>query len=201
LPVGSRTTAFTSVANDSATLTWTAPGSQEERLEEGDQVELDGDTVSVPGYRSNTTGVAVIPPLLTRDVTTMASWVVLLLAAVPLVGRSLDVFTQVATYLAVAALALLVAVEIEVFSPAEMTPSFAVSLVVITTMAIAGVWAIARYFSDQFLATSFLSDQTALMWDLVLAAAVGLGAGLLFELYFRRYSHAGDRFEDGGDPL
>lgn len=40
---GNQTT-VASVENDSATLAWTAPGSKEERVEEGVQIELGGDT-------------------------------------------------------------------------------------------------------------------------------------------------------------
>jgi len=134
------------------------------------------------------TGVlAVLPPLRAGKTRTMVSWEVLALTAVPLVGRSLGVVTQAATYLAVATLALLIAVEIDSFSSAAMPPRFAVGFVVVTTMAVASVWTIAQFASDALLGTSTLPGQTRLMWDLILATAVGLGAGLLFELYFRRY--------------
>jgi len=139
------------------------------------------------GLAAVTGGLAALPPLREREARRMVSWEVLALAAVPLVGRSLGVVTQAATYLAVATLALLIAVEIDTFSTAEMTPRFAVGFVVVTTMAVASVWTIAQFASDALLGTSILPGQTRLMWDLVLATAVGLGAGVLFELYFRRY--------------
>lgn len=139
------------------------------------------------GLAAITAGLAVLPPLRAREGRTMVSWEVLALAAVPLVGRSLGVVTQAATYLAVATLALLIAVEIDSFSSASMTPRFAVGFVVVTTMAVASVWTIAQYATDTLLGTSTLPGQTRLMWDLILATAVGLAAGLLFELYFRRY--------------
>jgi len=139
------------------------------------------------GLATVTAGLAMLPPLRARDLRTMVSWEVLALAAVPLVGRSLGVVTQAATYLAVATLALLIAVEIDSFSSAAMTPRFAVAFVVVTTMAVASVWTIAQFASDALLGTSSLPGQTRLMWDLILATAVGLATGLLFELYFRRY--------------
>jgi len=138
--------------------------------------------------------VAAVPAVAAGDPEVMVPWELLVLAALPVVGRSFGVLTQIATYLAVAALALLVAVEIDTFSGAEMTPSFALLFVVIASMAVAGVWAVAQWLLDAYLATSFLSDKVELMWDLVLATVVGMGAGLLFELYFRR---DGARDRDG----
>lgn len=139
------------------------------------------------GLAAITAALAAVPPIHSGDPRTMVSWEVLLLAAVPLVGRSLGVVTQIATYLAVATLALLIAVEIDTFSSASMTPRFAVGFVVATTMAVASVWMIAQFASDSLLGTSTLPGQSRLMWDLILATAVGLGAGVLFEVYFRRY--------------
>jgi len=139
------------------------------------------------GLATVTGALAVLPPLRGRDFRTMVAWEVLALAAVPLVGRSLGVVTQAATYLAVATLALLIAVEIDSFSSAAMTPRFAVGFVVVTTMAVASIWTIAQFALDALLGTSTLPGQTRLMWDLILATAVGLATGLLFELYFRRY--------------
>jgi hypothetical protein len=121
----------------------------------------------------------------------MVSWESVLLAAVPLLGRSLGLVTEIATYLAVAALALLVAVEIHTFSEAEMTARFAVGFVVVATMAIAGAWAIAQVASDWLLGTTFVAGKADLMWGLVLATVVGLAAGALFELYFRRFERSG----------
>lgn len=149
------------------------------------------------GLAAVATAIVLLPAALLRDPTTMPAWIVVLLATVPLVGRSLGVLTEIATYLAVASLALLVAVEIDAFSSAEMTPPFAVAFVVVTTMSIAGVWTIAQFASDRVLATSFIEGQTALMWNLVLATAVGLCGGLLFELYFRRYPDTKSPLDEG----
>ncbi|WP_256390673.1 hypothetical protein [Natronoarchaeum rubrum] len=157
-----------------------------------------GDELLWAGLATATGAVAVLPPLRAGNARTMVSWEVLALTAVPLVGRSLGVVTQVATYLAVATLSLLIAVEIDSFSSAAMTPRFAVGFVVVTTMAVASLWTIAQYVADALLGTSSLPGQTRLMWDLILATAVGLGAGLLFELYFRRYVRSeADEFSDG----
>jgi len=150
------------------------------------------------GLATVTGALAALPPLRAREARTMVSWEVLALAAVPLVGRSLGVVTQAATYLAVATLALLIAVEIDSFSSAAMPPRFAVAFVVVTTMAVASVWTIAQFAADAVLGTSTLPGQTRLMWDLILATAVGLGGGLLFELYFRRYV-GGEPDELGGE--
>ncbi|RBI59681.1 hypothetical protein DMJ13_21330 [halophilic archaeon] len=132
--------------------------------------------------------IALVPPALSRRPTEMIAWEVLALAAVPVVARSFNVLVGPATYLSVTALALIVAVELEAFTSVEMTPEFAVVFVVIVTMAIAGLWTIAQFVSDVYLGTTFLSGQTAVMWDLVIATGIGVIAGLIFEFYFRRIS-------------
>ena len=153
--------------------------------------------------------IAVVPPVAFRNATAMLPWEVFALAALPAIGRTLIVgetvggvtFTgRVTTYLAVAAVALIVAVEVNVFTPVRMTHSFAVFFVTIATMAAAGVWAVVRYFSDSFLGTRHMLDgrsehviETALMWDFVAATVAGVLAGLLFEYYFRRRAAGADR--------
>lgn len=147
------------------------------------------------GFALVAAGVAIVPAVVVRDPAASVPPELLVLVVVPVVGRSYGPFTQVATYLAVAALALLVVVEIDAFSSAEMTPRFAVVFVVMTTMAVAAVWAIAQWLSDAYLATAFLGDKTDLMWDLVVATAAGGGAGLLFVGYFRRRAVGARRTE------
>lgn len=131
--------------------------------------------------------VALVPPVNARDPSVLVAWPPLALAAVPVVVRWVGVFAQPLSYLSVAALALLVVVEIHAFSSAEMPPWFAVLFVVLTTLTVAGLWGVLQYFSDLALGTTFLTGRTGLMWDLVAATAVGVGAGVLFEAFFREY--------------
>jgi hypothetical protein len=146
--------------------------------------------------------IAVVPAVAFRDSTAMVPWEVLFIAALPLFGRLLVVgetvgemtFTgRVTTYIAVAAVALILAVELDVFTPVRMNYTFAQVFVVITTMAAAGVWAVLRWLSDVLIGTSFLYDgrpesviEEMLMWDFVAATVAGVVAGLVFEYYFRR---------------
>jgi hypothetical protein len=148
------------------------------------------------GFATVVSVVALVPAVIRRDSTAIVQPELLALAVLPLFVQSLGLFTQITTYAAVAALALLVVAEIETFSTAEMTRPFAVVFVVLTTMAVASVWAGAQWLSDAFLGTSFLTTRTALMWDLAVATLVGVGSGLLFELYFRHEAD-GDDVEDG----
>lgn len=150
------------------------------------------------GLAATVTAVALLPVLYTGEKTAIAPWELLVLAVVPVAGRSFGLFTQIAVYLAIAALALLVAVEIDVFSGAEMTPTFAVAFVVMTTMAVAGVWVVVQWGAGVLLDTSLVGGVNSVMWDLVVATGVGVGAGVLFELYFRRFGSGDDRLEVTG---
>jgi glucan phosphoethanolaminetransferase (alkaline phosphatase superfamily) len=152
--------------------------------------------------------LALVPAAAHRDPLVMLPWEVLLLAALPIIGRSfatVPLTSQFATYLSVAALALIIAVELHLFTPVLMTPSFAVLFVVVATMATAGVWAVVRWSLDLALGTAFLLDptlteaeiETRLMWEFVYSTVAGLVAGLIFEGYFRRRARLDSRLPEG----
>ncbi|WP_122089564.1 hypothetical protein [Halalkalicoccus subterraneus] len=146
--------------------------------------------------------LAVLPAVAFRSVRTTPPWEVLALASIPLIGRAFGrgEVSEFATYLSVAAIALLVAVEIHAFTSVRMSPSFAVAFVVIATMATAGAWAVVRWIADLYLATGFLGSEEALMWEFVASTAAGFVAGIVFELYFRRRSRVLSRVTGGETP-
>ncbi|SEQ22213.1 hypothetical protein [Natrinema salaciae] len=134
--------------------------------------------------------LALLPPIAFRSRLVMLPWEVLLLAALPVLGMAVgaDRLTgHFAAYLSVAAIALVLAVELQSFTTVQMTPGFAIVLVVVATMAAAGLWALLRWSAAQTLGIPFSSDHDAVMWEFVYSAVAGLGAGIVFELYFRRY--------------
>lgn len=166
--------------------------------------------------------LAAVPAIAFRNTHAMLPWEVVAIASLPAIGRALvagETIGQVTltgrltTYVAVAAVALIVAVEVDVFTPVKMNHSFAVLFVVITTMAAAGLWAVAQWLSDLYLGTGFLLGrgteeevEAALMWDFVAATVAGFAAGVLFEFYFRRRARIDDRLPtelvdpDDGEP-
>ncbi|MDY7082522.1 MAG: hypothetical protein SXQ77_08995 [Halobacteria archaeon] len=133
--------------------------------------------------------VALIPTTRYRDPLVMLPWEVLVLAALPVLGRSFGttvLTTSIATHLSFAAMALIVAVELHVFTRVRMSDSFAVFFVVIATVANVGVWSVVQWGFDIYLGTSFLTTEEALMWNFVAATVAGVVAGVVFALYFRR---------------
>jgi len=153
------------------------------------------------GFAATVVVLALAPPVAFRDASVMLPWEVLVLVAVPVLGRSLapqvgtpPVVGRIATYLGVAALALVVAVELDVFTRVEMVEWVAVCFVVVTTMAAAGAWAVVKWVSDLYLGTAFVlvpglspvEQEARVMWDFVAAATAGVLAGVVFQQYFRR---------------
>lgn len=141
--------------------------------------------------------IVLLPPLVFADPEVMLPWEVLALAGLPVLGRSvatLQVTSRVGTYLSVAALALVVVVELHAFTSVSMSPSFAVAFVAIATMAVAGVWAVLRWTVDLWLGTGFLLDpaldleaiERGLMLEFVASTVAGVLAGVVFEFYIRR---------------
>ncbi|MFB6074773.1 MAG: hypothetical protein ABEJ89_07155 [Haloarculaceae archaeon] len=148
------------------------------------------------GFAAVVVVLALLPPLSARNRRAMLPWEVLALAAFPLFGRSIASFPpagEVATYLSVAAIALIVAVELHLFTDVRMSDGFAVLFVVVTTLATAGLWAVVRWLIDLGLGTGFLLDgrpeaviEHALMLEFVASTVAGVVAGLVFALYVRR---------------
>ena len=167
------------------------------------------------GFTAVLAVLAVIPAVRYGNPLAMLPWEVLLLASLPVVGRTFVVGQRVGevtltgrvtTYLAVAAVALVIAVELDVFTPVRMNEAFALLFVIVTTMAAAGIWAVAQWLADLFLGTSLLLDgrpeeviETELMWDFVAATVAGVFAGVLFEYYFRRRARGHTPVEEGAE--
>lgn len=159
--------------------------------------------------------VVALPALLVRSPRAMPPAEVVLLAGLPVVGRAvatLQVTSTVAVYLSIAAFALLVAVILHTFTPVEMSVGFAVLFVVVTTLAAAGLWALARWGSDVHLGTTLLLDPGAdgvltdadleaieheLMVEFVGSGIAGLVAGLFFQFYVRRRAVTEFRLGEG----
>ena len=137
--------------------------------------------------------VTAIPPWLTGDWTVMVPWPLLLIGATAVLVRALGTYVEIAGYFAVATLALIAVVELDAFTPVEMSRRFAVAFAVLTTLAIQGLWTIAQYYSDLWLQTEFLRSQRELQLDIVIVTGVGIAMGVVFEWYFERFEHAGSQ--------
>jgi hypothetical protein len=149
------------------------------------------------GFTGTLAVLVLLPPLSFRNLGAMLPWEIVLLSALPVVGRlfaTVPVTGNLATYLAVAAVALIVTVELQLFTSVKMSPRFAVVFVSVATMATAGVWAVARWGADRTLGTAFILDpaltehaiEEALMWEFVASTVAGVGAGFLFAWYLGR---------------
>ncbi len=145
--------------------------------------------------------LALLPVAVFRRPTAMVPWESLLAVAIGVfsVPFGLVLPRSAATFSAVAGLALVLAVEFDAFTELELSPFFAVLFVVVTTMASAGLWAVAQWVADRTLATQNLPSLSGVMWSLFVATCVGVVGGLVFALYFRRVDTArfGFRTDDG----
>ncbi|WP_266080337.1 hypothetical protein [Haladaptatus caseinilyticus] len=143
--------------------------------------------------------IASVPALVFRRPTAMVPWESLLAVAIGLLSVPLGSLLprSVATFVAVAGLALVLAVEFDAFTAVELSPFFAVLFVAVATMASAGVWAVVQWAGDRFFGMQNLPGLNAVMWSLFAATGAGVVAGLLFAAYFRRIDTA--RFGFGSD--
>lgn len=137
--------------------------------------------------------VAALPAVSAGEWTTFVPWPLAAVLAAAFVGQALGVAPELADYVTVATLALVVAVEMDTFTGVDMSRRFAVVFAVLLTMALQGLWTIARFYSDRWLGTAFLRSQTELQWDFVIVTAVGAVLGVLFEWYLRLVDPADSR--------
>ncbi|WP_121821300.1 hypothetical protein [Halostella salina] len=152
------------------------------------------------GFAAAVFVLSLLPFVAYRSAEVMLPWEVIAVAALPVLGRAVatvPVTGTLATYISVAAVALIIAVQIHVFTDVDMTYGFAILFVVVTTMAAAGTWAVVRWAADIQLGTGFLDGfadpERALMMEFVYSFVAGIVAGVVFELYFRRRVKPEDR--------
>jgi hypothetical protein len=139
--------------------------------------------------------IIIIPAIRMHKLSVMPSWYFVFLAILPIVGSSTAWYffsTSIPFYFAVATIALLVAAEINWFTSVKMTDKFAILLVVVTTLAISGLWHLIEWLLDIYLGTSYLLSglspdaiNDAVMHQFIYAMVSGVAAGALFGWYFR----------------
>lgn len=145
------------------------------------------------GYIGAVLGLAVLiailgPSIVYRSVDILIPWQVLLIAVVALLARQAIAWEPVqfvGNYLVIATIAVVLAVEIHKYTRVEMNRTFATVFVSMVTMTVATAWALGRWGVDLVFGTGFIPSNEALMWELIAATAVGLGAGIFFDQYLR----------------
>lgn len=132
--------------------------------------------------------VVLAPTVAARDWRAMLPAELVTLALLPVLVRAVfgGELGTFATYVAIAALALVVTVDLHMFTTLRVTHWFAVVFVVLATLATAAVWTVLRWNLDQRGGTAYLTTNDALMFEWMYVTLAGLAAGILFDGYFRR---------------
>lgn len=133
--------------------------------------------------------LAVLPPIVYRSRYVMLPWEVLALAVLPLIGLAVGAHQLTGplfAYLAIAAVGLVIVVELDSFTTVRMSPAFALVLVVAATMAASATWELLQWYASILLDRSYDTTNDELMIEFVYATLAGFGAGGLFWAYFRR---------------
>jgi ABC-type nickel/cobalt efflux system permease component RcnA len=133
--------------------------------------------------------LAVLPPLVYRSRYVMLPWEVLAMATLPLIGIAVGaqrLSSPIVTYLAIAAVGLVIVVELDSFTMTRLSAGFAIALVIAATMAAAAVWALLEWYAAVLFDQVYTMTNDQLMHEFVYATVAGFGAGTLFRMYFRR---------------
>lgn len=142
--------------------------------------------------------IVLLPIAAFRNPLLMPPWELLLLVLIPVADATMlgeSVLTTITSYVAVAAVALVATVEIDRFTAVRMNYTFAITLVVLTTLAVAGAWNVAQWLTDVTFGTKYIltgqsqdAANSALMIEFAYAALAGLLAGVVFSRYFQSYA-------------
>lgn len=139
------------------------------------------------GYALLLVGVVALPAVVTGDWVTMIHWPIAAIAASAVILRVTGVVPEVAGYVAIVALALVIVVELDTFTSVELSRRFAVGFAVLTALAIEAVWIVVQFVADWWLGTDYLTTQTALQYDIVAVSTVSLAVGVAFYWYLTTY--------------
>ena len=139
--------------------------------------------------------VAAVPAWVGRSWQRTIPWPLLALTVLPfaLSAFELTFVADLVRGVAVATLALLVVVCLQLTTTVRMTPGFAVWFAVIATLGIAGIWAFGSWVSATYLGTDFFETNTELMLFFLTTFVAGLVAAGVFVWYFRRRLRANAR--------
>jgi len=132
--------------------------------------------------------IVLVPAIAYRSWEVMLPWELIGLATFPILVRGVIGGTvgTFATYLALAGLAMVVVVELHMFTELNVTHWFAVVLVVLTTLASVAAWTVVRWNLDRTMGTNYLTTNEVLMTEWLWVTLAGVVAGVLFDAYFRR---------------
>ncbi|MDY6788632.1 MAG: hypothetical protein SVV03_01580, partial [Candidatus Nanohaloarchaea archaeon] len=93
--------------------------------------------------------LVVVPPVSKWDLEKMIPWEILLLATLPLMGHALGVNLPASSlfyYISVASTALIITVELHMFTDIKMADWFIVLFIATSTLAVSAIWVIIRWF-------------------------------------------------------
>lgn len=140
-------------------------------------------------YAISVVALVFVPPVLLKDRTALPPFEILVYLAIPFTIQGLElgfIASHTLNYLSAAGIALLLVSELDTFTSFKTTPGFAVILVSMATVAIAGFWAVGRWLSNIYLGTQIKITEYLLMWEFAAALLAGILAGKIFGFYFRR---------------
>ena len=135
--------------------------------------------------------VTAIPAALTGDWTVIVPWPLPLVGVLAIVLETTGILADIGGYLALVALAFVVVVELDIFTPVHMSRRFTVAFAAMTTLAVHAWWTVLRYYSDLWLDSEYLGSETDLQWEILFVTVVSLVVAGFFVWYFERFEHFG----------
>lgn len=117
-----------------------------------------------------------------RDWTALPPWPLVALSSCATLAVLGGLHREFAVFLTIVAVALVIVIQLQVFTAVELTGRFAIFFAVLVTMALEAVWIMAQSASDTFLGTRLIESQAQLQWQMVYVTAIALLVGILYRV-------------------
>lgn len=130
-----------------------------------------------------------VPVMVYRNLEKMPPFEILLLLAVPLTVKALElgfVASHTLNYVSVAAVALLIFTELDAHTSFDTSARFGAFLIMIFTIALAGFWAVGRWIFSLYFSTPFDATNDTLMWEFAAATVAGAVSGKFLGPYMKK---------------
>lgn len=131
----------------------------------------------------------LLPAMIRKDHTVLPPFEIILLLSVPFTLQGMElgfIASNTLNYITAATVSLLIITELDSYTGFRTTSKFSIVLLALSTLAVAALWAVARWLHDIYLGSSFIESNSVLMHEFTAALTAGILAGMVFNIYFKR---------------
>lgn len=117
-----------------------------------------------------------------RNWRALTPWPLVALSSVATLAVLGGLYRERAVFLTFVAVALVIVIQLQVYTDVELSGRFAIFFAVLVTMALEAIWIVAQSLSDTLLGTRLIESQVQLQWQIVYVTGIAVLVGLLYRV-------------------